>query len=299
MQKSPNPLLKKLGFSNTDRVQILHADDIGMCQATINAYAHLDEFGAVSSGSVMVPCPWFLAAAEYARSHPETDLGIHLTLNSEWSEYRWSPLSTRDPNSSLVDKQGFFYTYHEQPQEFSEVEEVRAEISAQIELAIRSGMNPTHVDTHMLTLVHPRFLRTYLETAYHFGLPAMVPKFDQEEWQKTGFFTPDESRVLAEIVDEFEQRGFPMLDSFSGLKLTVASQRLEQATQALGTLPAGIHHFYIHPSLDTPEARAISPDWQGRVADYETFLLPELKDFLKKEGIQLIGYRAIQELMPV
>ena len=89
-----------------------------------------------------------------------------------------------------------------------------------------------------------------------------------------------------------------MLDHFTGLKLHDHTNRMAQAKQALADLPPGLSHFYIHPSLDTPEARAISPDWQGRVADYETFLNPELGNFLKNEGIQVIGYRVIQETMP-
>ncbi|MBW6474581.1 MAG: ChbG/HpnK family deacetylase, partial [Anaerolineaceae bacterium] len=75
MQKSFNPLLKNLGYSQQDRVVIIHTDDIGMCQATVDAYAHLDAAGSISSGAVMVPCPWFLATVKYAEDHPYTDLG--------------------------------------------------------------------------------------------------------------------------------------------------------------------------------------------------------------------------------
>lgn len=295
--KSTNPLLKKLGFSLTDRVVIIHTDDIGMCHATIDAYAQLDDAGTISSGSVMVPCPWFLSAVTYAKTHPKTDLGIHLTLNSEWETYRWRPLSTTDPSTGLIDTQGFFHRKHEEPPKFADPIAVAVELKTQIEHALTIGFKPTHVDTHMLTLLHPKFLRVYLQAAYHFGLPAMIARYDQDNWLQKGF-TSEEVIILATIVREFEEQGYPMLDSFGGLKLAIASQRMEQAKQALTALPAGIHHFYIHPSLDTPEARAISPDWQGRVADYETFLNPELGEFLKNEGILVIGYRAIQEMMP-
>jgi len=246
---------------------------------------------------VMVPCPWFLAAAEYAMAHPQTDLGIHLTLNSEWETYRWRPMSTRDSRTGLMDPQGFFYRKHEEPQELADSAAVTIELVTQIQHALNIGFKPTHVDTHMLTLIHPRFLHIYLETAYQFGLPAMMARYDQEEWIRKGF-TAAEADVLKSIVHEFEEQGYPMLDSFGGLKLAEASDRFEQAKQALADLPAGIHHFYIHPSLDTPEARAISPDWQARVADYETFLNPNLNKFLKNEGIQTIGYRAIEAWMP-
>ncbi len=297
MPSSPNSLLKKLGFSANDRVVILHADDIGMCHATLGAHAELDALGTISSAAVMVPCPWFLGTVEYARNHPQSDLGIHLTLNSEWSTYRWGPLSTRDRNSSLVDEQGYFYTKHEQPQSISQVEDVKQELVAQIQHALQAGMQPSHVDTHMLTLIHPRFLRIYLETAYQFGLPAMIARYSHEGWQQKGFSEP-EAQELAAIVQEFEEQGYPMLDSYGGLKLLQATERMQQAQLALAALPAGIHHFYIHPSLNTPEAQAISPDWQARAADYETFCTPEMKAFLQKEGLQLIGYREVMACMP-
>ena len=99
----PNPILKKLGFSEDDRVVIIHTDDIGMCQASVEAFADMVDFGLISSGAVMMPCPWALAAAKYARLNPQADLGIHLTLTSEWELYRWGPLSTRSQATGLLD----------------------------------------------------------------------------------------------------------------------------------------------------------------------------------------------------
>lgn len=297
MPKPFNPVLKNLGFSQQDRVVIIHTDDIGMCQATLDAYAELDSAGSISSGAAMVPCPWFLAAVQYAKAHPQTDLGIHLTLNAEWGTYRWRPLSTTDPSTGLLDAQGFFHRKHEEPREFATPEAVEIELIAQIQHALNAGFKPSHVDTHMLTLLHPKFLHVYLKTAYQFGLPAMIPRWDLQDWQKLGF-DPGASTLMANIISEFEEQGYPMLDHFTGLKLHDHTNRMAQAQQALADLPRGLSHFYIHPSKDTPEARAISPDWQARVADYETLMQADLKDFLKNEGIQVIGYRAIQEMMP-
>ena len=97
----PNPVLKKLGFSPGDRVVIIHTDDIGLCQATVDAFADLFDFGLISSGAMMVPCPWFFEAAAFARTHPAADLGVHLTLTCEYERYRWGPLSTRNPGCTL------------------------------------------------------------------------------------------------------------------------------------------------------------------------------------------------------
>ncbi|PKO07206.1 MAG: hypothetical protein CVU41_02685 [Chloroflexi bacterium HGW-Chloroflexi-3] len=89
-----------------------------------------------------------------------------------------------------------------------------------------------------------------------------------------------------------------MLDHFTWLKLHDHTKHMEQAKHALVSLPEGLSHFYIHPSLDTPEARAIFPDWQARVADFEVFMNEGMRFFLKNEGIQVIGYRPIMGCLP-
>src|SRR5881275_3142643 len=109
-----NLTLKKLGYGADDRVVIIHADDIGMCQATLPALADLLDFGLVSSAAVMVPCPWFRAVVAFCAVYPAVDMGVHLTVNAEWESYRWGPLSTRDPATGLLDKQGYFHQWTEQ-----------------------------------------------------------------------------------------------------------------------------------------------------------------------------------------
>ena len=107
----PNPVLKKLGFGDCDRLVIIHADDIGMCQASLAAYGDLVEFGLVSAASTMVPCSWFAATAQFCREYPGAgvDMGVHVTLTSEYDGYRWGPVSTRDPASGLLDQAGAFH----------------------------------------------------------------------------------------------------------------------------------------------------------------------------------------------
>ena len=108
----PNPYLKKLGFADTDRVVVLHADDIGMCQGSVSAYASLLDFGVLSSAAFMVPCSWFPAAVACYRQYqhlPHLDVGVHLTLTSEWRDYRWRPISTCDPGSGLLDADGYLF----------------------------------------------------------------------------------------------------------------------------------------------------------------------------------------------
>ena len=176
-----NPVLKKLGFSPDDRVVIIHTDDIGMCQASVEAFADLADFGLISSGAVMVPCPWFLQAAAFARDHPEADLGVHLTLTCEYDLYRWGPISTRDPASGLLDDQGFMHHTSAGVWENADPDAAIAELDAQIRRALAEGMNLTHIDTHMGTVAHPQLIPGYIQLANQYGLPPMIPRLTPEE----------------------------------------------------------------------------------------------------------------------
>ena len=168
---SINPMMKKLGFSNNDRAVIIHTDDIGMCHASVQAFKDLWEFGTITSGAVMVPCAWFPAAAQMCRENPEMDMGVHATLNAEWDVYRWSPLSTRDQASGLLDADGYFHQWHQAVYDNAKVEAVELEVNAQIERALSAGIDVTHVDSHMGTIMSPLFIQSYIQAAASRRLP--------------------------------------------------------------------------------------------------------------------------------
>jgi chitin disaccharide deacetylase len=293
----PNPVLRKLGFSSDDRVVIIHTDDIGMCYSSVEAFADLWEFGLVSSGAVMVPCPWFPLAAQYAAAHPQADLGVHTTLTSEWKTYRWGPVSTRDPQSGMIDAEGYFYRRVAPVREFGVLEYVQREMEAQVQQARNAGMQPTHMDTHMGTVASPKFIPSYLKVALANSLPPMIFRMDQEGWLAQGL-DAETAAIAVFLMGQLEEMGLPLLDHLVGMELDQPDQRLEQAKQAMSALEAGITHFIIHPAKDTPDLRAITPDWRARVADYETFMCEELKKHIQDQGIHVIGYRSLQELMP-
>lgn len=294
----PNPVLKKLGFSNDDRVIIIHTDDIGMCQASVDAFAEMFDFGLISSGAVMVPCSWFLEAADFAVKHPEVDLGAHLTLTSEWQTYRWGPISSRDPETGMMDEQGYFHRRSEGVWEHADPDAVQVELEAQVTHALAAGINLTHIDTHMGSVAHPKFITSYVQLAMKYGLPLMIPRMDVPTIMAQQHVDESTAQMLAGTLQSLEEMGLPLLDGISGLELETAEGRFEQARQALKALKPGLTHFIIHPSKDTPELRRITTSWDCRVADYETFISPETRDFIKNEGIQVIGYRALKDLMP-
>ena len=288
-----NPILNKLGFSNRDRLVIIHTDDIGMCHASIQAYSELVEFGLISSGATMAPCSWFPQVATYCRQKPKVDMGIHLTLTSEWDSYRWSPLSTHSRDSGLIDSEGYFYRSSEEVQLHGKPESVEKELQAQVDRALTAGLDITHLDTHMNTVAHPKYILSYIQLAVQHKLPFLFPRLDEAGYTQLGM-DAEIAAIAAGYVQTLEEQGIPLVDYVSGLNLDQPLSRLEQAKQALSELPAGITHFIIHPSIDTPELRAIAPDWQSRIADYQTFMDEDLRKFINKIGLQVIGDKPLK-----
>jgi predicted glycoside hydrolase/deacetylase ChbG (UPF0249 family) len=292
---TPNPFLKKLGFSDTDRAVIIHTDDIGMCHASLEAFKDLWEFGSITSAAVMVPCPWFPSVALLCRSNPEIDMGVHATLNAEWENYRWGPISTRDQASGLLDADGYFHQWHPAVYENAKPQAVEQEVNAQIERALAAGIDVTHVDSHMGTIMNPLFIQSYVQAAASRLIPPMLPRLDAQGAGMVGM-SPAEMQAYAPIMQQLENIGIPMLDAILMMPLDEPSEQkqMEVARNLLGNLPVGITHFVFHPSLDTKELRAIAPDWESRVANYKTFMRDELKKFIESEDIKPIGYRHIR-----
>lgn len=289
-----NPIVKKLGYSDTDRLVIIHTDDIGMCHASVQAFKDLWDFGTISSGAVMVPCPWFPATAQMCRENPEMDMGVHATLNAEWTNYRWGPVSTVDPASGLMDADGYFNQWHEAVYQNAKPEAVEAEVNKQVELALAAGIDVTHVDSHMGTIMSPLYIRSYIQAATSRKLPNMLPRLDAK-----GMFgmTEEERTAYVPIMQQLESMGVPMIEGISALPLDHGNNHIGIAKKLLGELPAGITHFILHPSIDTPELRAICPDWEARVANYNAFMSDDLNKFIEAEDFKLIGYRQIREAM--
>jgi predicted glycoside hydrolase/deacetylase ChbG (UPF0249 family) len=290
----PNPAFKKLGFSDTDRLVILHTDDIGMCQASVQAFKDLWESGGISSGAIMMPCPWAKTAADYCKTHPGVDMGVHATLNAEWDTYRWSPLSSLDPSTGLVDSDGFLWRSVEEAQANADPQAVAVELQAQVNKALEWGVDVTHVDTHMGTVVHPKFIPAYIQAAMQARLPVMVPR-GQALYEVD--MDAGAAEAFAALVAQLEGQGMPLVDNLAFMPLDRPKGQIEIAKKLLGELPAGITHFLFHPSVDTPELRAIAPDWPSRVANYRTFMSDEIKTFIEKEGLHVIGYRQLRDAL--
>jgi predicted glycoside hydrolase/deacetylase ChbG (UPF0249 family) len=179
----PTPIAERLGCSPDARLLIIHADDLAVAHSTNTATFDALDRKVVSSASVMVPCPWVTEVAQYARSNPQADLGLHLTLTSEWTTYRWGSVASSDKVPSLLDSTGAFWATGEQVAEHARLDEVELEFRAQVERALSLGIRPTHLDSHMsLVFTVPKLFPAYAKVAHEYRLPFLATRnFTQRE----------------------------------------------------------------------------------------------------------------------
>jgi predicted glycoside hydrolase/deacetylase ChbG (UPF0249 family) len=290
-----NPVLEKTGFAPGTRLVIVHADDVGMCHAANLAFWETQAFGLVTCGAVMMPCPWVPEMAAWCRAHPEADVGVHLTLNSELRGYRWGPLSTRDPKSGLIDDDGYMWRSVDELHRHMDPDAAIAEMRAQIDAALAMGIDVTHVDVHMRELLmHPLLFSAYVQLATEYLIPAMLPRIPLERAAEWGL-DPAMVGVLLAQLDGLVATGFPVLDMI--LAAREQGDHLAVYQRLFDQVPPGITHLLLHPSVPGHDVEAIVDSAPYRVADYQTFLRPELKDYVTGQGIQLVGYRLLRDLI--
>lgn len=289
-------LAERLGFAPTDRIAIVHADDIGMCHAANDGAFDALANGAVSCGSIMVPCPWFRDAAERARANPALDLGVHLTLNSEWPHYRWGPVAGRDRVPSLLDDQGMLPRTALEVVQRAQPEHVEIELRAQIETALAAGIDVTHLDSHMGTVLFPPFVAIYARLAGAYRLPAMAVRPKPSLLERMGLKAA--SGVLNQAADAIEGHGIPVLDGLDMESLSFEPGGGEShAAKRIGRVAEGVHYFIIHPAKESAEIRAISPDAHARVFEHEFYGSARGREAFESAGVRTIGMRALRDLV--
>lgn len=298
---SPPPaqstLAERLGFAATDRVAVIHADDIGMCHAANEGAFETLEQGVVTCGSIMVPCPWFPEAATRARANPGAyDLGVHLTLNAEWPHYRWGPVAGRRAVPSLLDDEGYLPRTSLEVAQRAKPAEVELELRAQIEAALAAGIDVTHLDSHMGTAFFPPFLEIYAKLAQEFRVPAMAVVPDPEALARAGL--AGATGTIRRVVELLTDAGMPILDAIDANSLGFSPGAGEVHTRSrLDGLGAGVTYFIIHPARDGEELRAIAPDHHARSFEHEFYGSARGRAALADAGIRTVGMRALRELL--
>ena len=169
-----------MGYGETDRVLITHIDDMGFCHAANAASLKCLTSGSASCASIIVNSPWVREAVSIVKDHPDLDIGVHLTLTSEYPNFRWPALSSRDVATGLVDPEGYLWHTRADAVRHVLADAAEAEMRSQIETALEAGIKVTHIDTHMGSVVHPKFLMSYLSLGQEFGLVPFLPNITKE-----------------------------------------------------------------------------------------------------------------------
>ncbi len=282
-------LAERLGHPAGAKLLIVHADDLGAAHSVNAATVKAFETGLVNSGSVMVPCPWLPEIAAYARARPEADLGLHLTLTSEWKTYRWGGVLSKDRAPTLYNTDGYLYPTEDAAAARIDVREAEAEIRAQIERARAFGIKPTHLDSHMRTLYTTRPLfEMFLRVARDERLPVMVSR----EWFADAPFLP---AALGP--------GGIVLDHIVTADPSVRPERwAEFYSDVIKNLKPGVTELIIHLAYDDEEMRAVAqdhPDWGAawRQRDFDFFTGEAFRRLLKEHDVKLVTWREIGKLV--
>jgi len=291
-----NNFLAKMGYGPKDRVLITHIDDIGFSHASNVASFECLDVGAATCGSIMTAAPWFLEAAEYCKSNPGYDVGVHLTFTCEYPYFRWPAVSTRDRKSGLLDAQGYLWHTREDAVRHVEVEAARSEMRAQIELALNEGIEITHIDTHMGTVVHPKFLQSYLDLAEEYGVPAFLPNITRDRMRELD--QAQNQQAYFEVLERIDASQIPTLDEIIIDTLIPLEDKSAFYRERIAGIKPGLSHLLFHPARMSDELQGIDKEASAsRHADYLAYRDPELKQFIVDQGIQMIGYRELKEYL--
>jgi chitin disaccharide deacetylase len=279
---------ERLGFDRKARLLIINADDFGLCREQNLAIIDGLKSGALTSASVMVPCPSFREVCEYSQSEPYADLGIHLTLSSEWKAFRWGPVLDRGRVRSLVDMEGHFWASRAEAFASCKPEEAEIELRAQIECALAAGLDVTHLDSHMFILHSRRkdLRQVYLRLARDYSLPLRVASRALMHWH--GFQT---------LPEEADHLGILHPDHFAVLSRVRPSRAPHLWSILLRSLPPGLTEICCHPAYARGELAGFADDASQREADFHFFNSAYARRIIHDEGIQLIGYRLLREAM--
>jgi predicted glycoside hydrolase/deacetylase ChbG (UPF0249 family) len=279
-QSAPvKPVAESLGYPANARLLVIHADDFGMSHSVDRAIMEALEKHWVTSASILVPCPWFAEVAGWARVHLDADLGVHLALNSEWTTYRWGPVSAQGKGSSLLDEEGYLPLTTEYVAAHAKMSDVETETRAQVEKAKAAGIRLSHLDTHMGAIVSTLDLfKVYLTLGQVYKLPLLL-----------------DDRVKGSSLPVAP--GSLLLNSILQMRPgTPKSQWLDAYKKMLAQLPPGSYQLIVHLGYNDEEmqgATADHPDWgaEWRQNDLELVRSAAFQKFLRDQGFILVSWK--------
>ncbi len=300
---------ERLGYAKGARVLILHVDDVGMSLDSNQGAIEAMSKGVATSCSVMMPCPWVPAYVHYLKQNPQTDAGLHLTLTSEWAEYRWGPLAGKANVPGLVDEEGDLWKEVEQVAKHATPDEVEREIRAQLDRARTMGFEPTHLDTHMGTLfATPAFLERYIKVGIENHIPIMLPGGHDYLIQSETHGSDEQLRQMRAIGKTLWDAGLPVLDDLHNVSYDWAiadsaknddnqlrQARTAQYIEGVKSLKPGVTMMIMHCTAPTDVFKHISGSGPVRKGDLLVMTNPAFKKALLEEGIVLTTWRELMQ----
>ncbi|MCB1990651.1 MAG: polysaccharide deacetylase family protein [Geminicoccaceae bacterium] len=276
------------------RIVIPHADDVGMCHGANRAFMELAGLGFVTTGSVMVPCPWFAEIADWAKGREAGDLGVHLTLTSEWQHYRWGPISTRSPASGLLDADGCLP--RRVPELRAGLDPVAAEdeMRAQIERAMAMGIRPTHLDTHMGAALVPELADRTIALADEYRLPLLFPR-EIESYLGVLNLGPVDPAFYAERHAALAARGAAFVDRFVMTPWVASAESDATYRRMIEALEPGVTFFSLHPNAPG-DIEVIIPELAHcRTDEHRLGQDPGFLRHVEDSGVVPIGFAPLLE----
>jgi chitin disaccharide deacetylase len=281
-------LAERLGYLPDAKLLIVHADDLAVAHSVDIASFDALNKNAVTSASIMVPCAWLTEVASYAKEHPDADLGLHLTLTSEWKVDRWGSVESKDKVASLFDPSGYLWPETVLAARNLKPEEAEREIRAQIERAMALGIHPTHLDSHMGVLfATPELFGVFVKVAHDYKLPFLAVKVS------------DERRKLLTLLSEKDV----VLDSLVMASPAVRPEGWKEFyTSAIKNLKPGLTEMIVHLGHDDAELQAVTldhPDFGSawRLRDYDFVTSPEFKKALEENHVILVKWKDLKKLV--
>lgn len=289
LQAQTRTIQERLGYTKDTKLLIVHADDLGVSHSENEASILAMKTGSVTSASIMVPCPWFPEIATYASSHPKTDLGLHLTLTSEWKHYKWGTVAGRNEVPGLLNRKGYMYSSSDSVLKYARPTEVETELRAQIEKARQAGVDFTHLDSHMGTLFGSLdYAKILIKLGREYKVPVML--------NQAGFKMMFNMDIKDVITDKDV-----LVDQIYGAN--PADYKNGMATYYKGVIQSmkpGLNLIIVHAAYANDEMHAITtdhPEWGAawRQADFEFFTSEACSNILKEQKIQMVTWREIRD----
>ena len=283
-------LAEMLGYPRDSKLLIIHADDMGLAHSVNTACIKAFENMGITSGSIMVPCPWAPEIMAYVKDHPGLDVGIHLTMTAEWDQYKWGGITSSDQIPSLLDKNNYFYPSVGDLGKSAKGAEAEKELKAQIDRAIASGVQPTHLDTHMgSVMANSELIKIYLDLSDTYHLPILFPR------PYLGMLPPDLAKSMDSKV--FLLDNLFMLDANM-----ITGKWIDAYKKGIEAMKPGLNEMIVHLAFDNDEMQAICKghnDYGSAWRQHDLDLVSgrEFKELLKTNHIILIGWRQIRDLM--